>query len=218
MNQTKVTFSIMKPIARVLERAMAKNFLKRDPFLNHLISIEFAHIAEALKGRKNSTSARAFIDKNLDKKRATIALTVVLDKSVAERLSSITKKHVVSRDALINRVLLFTLFGHNQLIKLEIQPLARDVESFTNFAEGVPTSPISALAYVMDDPLFLIREGLRAIGKNMYLIDLDSLADGLNAKTACYLEDKDLPNSNPELDELFDDPTIFDLPERITDE
>lgn len=218
MNQTKVTFSIMKPVARVLEKAIAKNFLKRDPFLNHLISVELPHIAEALKGRKNSTTARAFIDKSLDKKRATVALTVVLDKSVAERLSSITKKHVVSRDALINRILLFMLFGHSQLLKLEIQPLARDVESFTSYTEGVPTSPMSALAYIMDDPLFLIREDLRAIRKNMYLINLDSVTDGLNEKTACFLEDKDLPSSNPEVDELFADPSIFDLPERIPNE
>lgn len=200
MNQTKLTFRVFNGVDKRLKDALNQNFIKRDAFVEHLINVELPNLSEALQGVKNSDKARAFINVSMEKKRRTTTMTVVVEKTIANRLRKITEDHNLSRDAFINRLLIFVLLNEKQLEAIGVKREAAQVESEIGYVEGIPTSPMEAFSYWMNDPMFLIRESLRLSGENMYLMDLDCLMAELTFRTACYLPDDHLPD--PEFEEL----------------
>jgi hypothetical protein len=205
MEKTKVTFKIFSGRYKELANQLDGLFIKRDAFLEHLLLIEMPHLKEALDGKVNSSFIRAHINKAMDKKRRTTSLTVALRTSTAQKLRSILDEHYVSRDAFINRIILFMLMNEAQLNALGIAPLASDAEKRVNFVDAIPTSPFPALKYIIEDPLFLARESLNLSGENMYLMDLSPLEPqrrfDINAMTACYLPETYLTESKSEQDD-----------------
>jgi hypothetical protein len=193
MEKTKVTFKIFSGRYKVLANHLDEIFFKRDAFLEHLLLTEIPHLVEALGDKVNSPSMRAHINKSMDKKRKTTSLTVALRTSTAKKLRTILDEHYVSRDAFINRIILFLLMTERQLEALGIDPLASDAEKRINFVDAIPTTSFPALKYIIEDPLFLIRESLKLNNENMYLMDLSPLEPqgrfDINAMTACYLPD-----------------------------
>lgn len=214
MNQTKLTFSVFKGVEQRLKKSLDQLFIKRDGFIEHLINTELPNLKDAMAGLKNSPSARAFINKSMDKKRLTTTITVVVKKSLASKLKQVIDEHNLSRDAFINRMLIFTLLNAKQLEALGIERTASEIESRIDFVDAIPTSPMEAFSYWMDDPLFLIRESLKLTEENMYLIDLDCLKSNLNTMTACYFPNEQLPD--PKFDELVNSILLDDfLPEAL---
>ncbi|MDN4502227.1 hypothetical protein QX776_07420 [Alteromonadaceae bacterium BrNp21-10] len=214
MSTTKLTIRVFTGVDTLLKNFLNQLFLKRDGFIEHLIKKELPHLAEALGDRCNSPSARAFINQSMDKERLAKKITIVIDKSIAEKLRKISMNHNLSRDAFVNRLLIIALLNQQQLKVLGVQQEASEIESVIGYSERTPSGPMSALSYWMDDPFFLIRESLKLAGENMYLVDLDCLKSGLNTKTACYLPDEQLPD--PKFEELAKSITKDDfLPEDL---
>lgn len=118
MQTTKLTFHVFTPFNKKFNEVLNALFLKRDSFLDHLISSELYHLEKALEGKRNSESAKRYINNGMDKKRSSTALTVVVKKQTAERLRKIVSKHNINRDAFINRLFLFMILKSGGLQRL----------------------------------------------------------------------------------------------------
>lgn len=222
MQTTKLTFHVFTPFNKKFNNAIKALFLKRDSFLDHLISSELEHLEKALAGKQNSQKAKRYINEGMDKKRTSTQLTVVVNKTTAQRLRRIVRRHNINRDAFINRLFLFMILTEVGLERLQIPS---KIES--NMIPGVTidsasTSPFRHLQEGISDPFFYIRTALEEDQENLYLIDLSTISrhkkinekiDEKNAasffyeKTIIYIDDCDLPNSlvisDSELDELI---------------
>ena len=188
MESTKLTFSIFNSLEKKLKTKLERLNIKRDAFVEHLLSIELEHLAETMKNKKNHPKAKTLINQKMDKKRKTTPLTIVVSKALANRMYQLMKQHNISRDAFINRLFIFLLLEDAHLSRLGIPTHSSDIEAFINLVDRAPTSPLAALEYWLDDPLYFIREHLLAHGEYMYLTDLDALQNGLTVMTSCYLD------------------------------
>lgn len=222
MQTTKLTFNVFKPFNKKFNDAIKALFFKRDSFVDHLISSELEHLERALTGKRNSEKAKRYINEGRDKKRTSTPLTVVVNKSTAERLRVIVKKHNISRDAFINRIFLFMILTETGLERLEI-PAKIDSKMIPSVAiDSASTSPFRHLQEAIINPFFYIRVALQEAQEDLYLTDLSpitqikrtgdkidekNMASYFYEKTIIYIDDNDLLDaiklSEGELDELM---------------
>ncbi|MDT0628081.1 hypothetical protein [Alteromonas sp. W364] len=210
MQTTKLTFNVFTPFNQRFNDAIKALFLRRDSFLNHLIFSELEHLEKALRGKRNSEKAKRYINEGMDKKRTSTPLTVVINKSTANRLRRIVKEHNINRDAFINRLFLFMILKEAGLERLNIAP---KIES--NMIPGVTidsasTSPFQHLKEAIDDPFFYIRTALQEDQEDLYLtnlslitrmkrlgdkVDEKNMASYFYEKTIIYIDDSELPDA-----------------------
>ncbi len=208
MQTTKLTFNVFTPFNEKFNNAIKALFLKRDSFVDHLISSELHHLEKGLTGKKNSEKAKRYINSGMDKKRTSTSLTIVVKKKTAEQLRGIVKKHNINRDAFINRLFLFFVLTEAGLKRLDIPP---KVDS--HMLPGVcidtsSTSPFQCIHEVISDPFFYIRTALKEDQEDLYLTDLSpitpikrsdvqinekNVASYFYEKTIIYISDDDLP-------------------------
>lgn len=200
-------------------------FIKRDAFLNHVISVELDNLKKGLKGRKNSVHAKKHIASNLSE-LGTKTINVVVDKQVAKDLNSIVKEHNLVRDAFINRLLLLLSFPDNIISYMFDVRLVQVVERFNPEHNYVDMDPpprtfIDALEFIQSSPNRYIQDELDLLYEddstdlqgNLYTksLDVESIIERLEgskqrdffqrledhaAALSCYLEDSaEIPNT-----------------------
>ena len=220
MQTTKVTFHVFTPFNRRFNQTLNELFLKRDSFLDHLISAELFHLEKALKGKKNSEKAKRYINDGMDKKRTSTALTVVVKKHTAERLRKIVTEHNINRDAFINRLFLFMILKDGGLKKLGIPTVVHFSMIDDMVIESVSTSPFQCISQVIADPFFYIRTVLENDKEDLYLTDLSEFSaikrpeieinkkneiTYFYEKTIIYISDDDLPSNQEMSQEEFEE-------------
>jgi hypothetical protein len=193
MGQTKITIKIWAPLHLTFSNALEKRFIKRDAFLNHMIMQELPHIESELAGLKQSDVAKRHVSSQLSQLDLK-TVNVVVDKSVAERLSSLVQKSNLVRDALLNRIILFLLSPDWLLQHFDI-PKTVDSPRFHS-AESMPTSPLGAIRSVLYDPMFYLRIDVHNSGeRSLYLLQLPDI-NGIDLTgLTCYLNDSFVPET-----------------------
>lgn len=167
LESTKITININKTLLEQFSNGLDRCFIKRDAFLNNLISIEVDRFDEEMEGVKQSKKARKYLIENL-KRSGTKAINVVVDKSVALRLNAIIKKHGMSRDCFVNRLLLLSTFPEGAKYELRmfssISELYKEVQEssfdfYDSYVEGneVSTSTLTGIHSYIIDPFKFLR-------------------------------------------------------------
>lgn len=108
-NTAQITVQPTRKLAESFSESVELAFLRRDAWLNHILSAELPRIKAELAGHVNSAAARKFIEAQAaGRERA--AMTISLDRSTADQIRALCDEHGVVRDALFNRLfLLLTL-------------------------------------------------------------------------------------------------------------
>lgn len=113
MGTKRTTFKIWEPLAKSLEEKMEQAFLRRDGFLNNLISQELDVLIQECEN-VNSPEVSSHIQKMLkDLKLVTVSMS--LDTALIEKLNQTCASKNIIRDAFINRLILY-LVASPQLI------------------------------------------------------------------------------------------------------
>lgn len=114
METKRTTFKVWTPLAKSLEEKMERAFLRRDGFLNNLISQELEILAQECETKRNSPEAAGYIQKML-KDMDLITVSISLQPALIEKLNQTCASKNIIRDAFINRLILF-LIASPQLI------------------------------------------------------------------------------------------------------
>ena len=187
---TKMTVKIYGPLLKNFSEQIESLCIKRDAFMNKMISTELNHLAEDMAGKKNSEPARRFIAGEL-KRLGLHKVNMVIDKDVVDELNEIVERHNLVRDAFINRLLMFLRSSNGLLQTLDL-PLMIVRSEFKDLYEEMPTSPLRALDAVYADPMYYIRIAAEERHqKGIYALDLPSTMFGFS----CYLSDDFVPGT-----------------------
>jgi len=200
--QTKITVKVWKDLLRIFDQRLASCFIRRDAFLNHMISNQLPDLRQGVEGRKQSPEARRYISGEL-KRLDTTPINVVVDKEVASQLNAIVKEHNLVRDAFINRLMLLLSFPDQFLRALFGIDIAHDS------IERLPDGFSDVISEIYDNPTYRMSASLEEwygpdahLGANIYTRPLDTTIipdlnkkDGFPSGLMCYLEDVNVPNT-----------------------
>lgn len=165
LENTKITLNINKTLLKQFSDGLDRCFIKRDAFLNNLISIEIDKLDEEMKGIEQSKKARKYLIDNL-KRSGTQGINVVVSKTVAKRLNAVIKKYGLSRDCFINRLLLLVTLPDGAKYELRmfasIQEIHEEVEtsmSYASYNENVKmsTTTLDGIYSYISDPFQFLR-------------------------------------------------------------
>lgn len=158
---TKITLTINSTLLELFSSWLDKCFIKRDAFINNLISIESERLGEEMKGLKQSKEARQYLINRL-KRTDTKTINVVVKKSVAEKLKSVVKTHGISRDCFINRLLLLVSLPEGVKHELWMASSINMMSAYGDLHDGfddieIPTSASDGIYSYINDPLKFLR-------------------------------------------------------------
>lgn len=105
METKRTTFKVWAPLAKSLEERMEQAFLRRDGFLNNLISQEIDVLIHECQN-SNSPEAAVYIQKMLKSMDLT-TVSMSLHPDLIERLNQTCTSKNIIRDAFINRLILY---------------------------------------------------------------------------------------------------------------
>ncbi|MCA3061742.1 MAG: hypothetical protein ING69_13740 [Rhodocyclaceae bacterium] len=195
---TKITVVRYPKIWNAFSARLDGAFIRRDAFLDQMISREIRHAKEDLSGRVQSQAAARHIKKSLksliEKRGGGISprISINLQKSTAADLNAMCAQHNMNRDAFLNR-LVWLLLAPDSLLKRMGLSSSTDNLRYPQF----PVGPIAALEELQLDPLFYMRhECFEENGCGLYSFPLGQKLDGQEiAPFACYLPDEDVPRT-----------------------
>jgi hypothetical protein len=188
MAQAKITAKIFGPLLKDFDGRLRELHLKRDAFVDHVVSAELAHLEKDLQGKSLTPRARQHIARKL-KRMGTIQVNLVIDAATADKLRAIVEQSNIVRDAFINRLIYFLRGSDKLLHHLELPHIAEGLMS-DRLISPILVSPLNAIAAVHADPLAVLRHEVNnQFGIGLYLL---KLPDELSA-FACYLDESDLP-------------------------
>lgn len=190
--KTKITFKVHTELWSKFSKSLDSSFIRRDSFLSHVLGIESSHIKKSLKGLKLSRPVKAYISREF-KMLNTTQVSIQLDEEVAQSFNAIIKEHNLVRDAVLNRLLMYLWSADGFLDAIEVPRIIDEKEE-------VPTSPVKAIAELIDDPLKTLRNHKDEDGYGIYnSIDLLREYPGF----ICYMDEEYLPENLDKLLELF---------------
>ena len=185
MEHTKITAMISTKLLATFNRDIDRLFLKRDAFLNQMISVETGHLAEDLKGKRLSAKGRRYIAGEL-KRVGTTPVNIKVEKAVANALNEVVKETNIVRDAFINRMLWLLRGGTALLDYLDLPKFVTYSEFEEYVPDPMPTAPLEAMHSVQRDPLYYLRLGCEERHHTgLYLLPLPPKLNGLE----CWIDD-----------------------------
>lgn len=196
MSKTKMTVKIWDRLQTAFNSDVDRLCLKRDAFLNRMLSCETECLASDLAGKRLSPLARKYIAGEL-KRMGTTPVNIVVDQAVADALNAVVEEANIVRDAFFNRMLWLLRGGQALLDYLELPHFITSSEYERYIPEAMPTAPIKAMQAIQSDPLHYLRvacEERHAIG--LYLLDLPPAYNGF----ACWIDDTQVPGTQTYLD------------------
>ena len=191
---TKISAKFFAPLYASFDKQLAKALIKRDAFIDQMISSELHHLAEDLDGKRNSPKARQYIARNLKslggKNTPPLRLvSIQVRKATSQRLAELEKQHNFSRDAFLNRLVALYRSSDKLLDALE---LPKTVQRSGLGLEDMPTSPMRAIEAVQADAFYYLRAACMEIhGCGLHAL---AMPDELVA-LSCYIPDTDLPGT-----------------------
>lgn len=207
MSKTKITVKIYKPMLSAFNLQLDKLFIKRDAFLDSMIQKEVGYLADDMKGKRLTLSAKRYIAGEL-KRLGTTAVNVVVDKATADKLNSVVDTSNLVRDAFMNRLIML-LRSNVKLLKYLDVPQFINAPTFSS-AESMPTSPMDAMEAVSADPLFYLRVACKEqYQTGLYLLDLP-------AAFTCYMDESMVPGTKAyeqmqrDIQAMMDELSIFE--------
>lgn len=191
---TKISAAFYTPMFVSFERQLEEAFIKRDAFLDHVITNEIQHMRSDLKGKRNSIKAKRHIASELRKVGGGDARTPVsikVRRSTAQALRELESTHELVRDALLNRMIMMLRASDKVLSVLE---LPSRISALTREGhDDLPVGPIRALVETVADPFYYMRAACEAEhGCGLYALQLPEQLSGLS----CYLPDNSVPGTS----------------------
>lgn len=194
-NTAQITVQPTRKLAESFSESVELAFLRRDAWLNHILSAELPRIKAELAGQVNSAAARKFIEAQAaGRERA--AMTVSLDRSIADQIRALCDEHGVVRDALFNRLFLLLTLPPEQwawflripdnalrvragqpFVEFEDEPVTQlvEYEPRLHYLDILKKSPITQPADFVRDPFSFHRDVIDLLksGRDIPLDDDD---------------------------------------------
>lgn len=142
----RIMVQLWDTLAKAIQRDFKALDLKRDPYLNKLLSHEIEALDREV-GFRNSDAVRARLQEQKLPDR--VKLTLELDEKLVERMDTVLQEKNIPRDSFINRVLFFLVAKDAMLEKLGIAYAQR---------YQVTSKPLADAQGFLHDPFFHIRE------------------------------------------------------------
>ena len=201
MALTKISIRLNIKLIHILNQQIDECFMKRDKFVAHLIDTQIADIKAAFKGKKLSNKAYRYIANNIKRSEWRL-VNLEIDKDIADRLNVVVKESNLVRDALINRMIFFTVAGSAAYERIGIPSSLEGVLNNSDYLLSLPLSPLKAYSELMSNPLFYVKEAFNiAHTESLYLFDFAELnIKGIDSNCfQCFIDDADVPGT-PEHD------------------
>lgn len=184
MARSKITVKVFALLLKDFDARLRALHIKRDAFLEHVISKELPYLEKDLEGKCLPPKVRQYIARKL-KRMGTVQINLLIDKATAERLNEIVSRTNISRDAFINRIIFFLRASDNLLQHFGL-PSTADDAMFAGLISPLPLGYLDAISLAHRDPLLLLRLAIKKrfeIGLN--LLDLPEAFVAF----ACYLDE-----------------------------
>ncbi len=210
----KIGVKVWQPIIDKLDRKIESGCLRRDAYINQILSIEIDRLDEEIT-QSNSEAARDFIVGKLNRLNRKM-VTFSLRSDLVDRLDEICASKLIVRDAFFNRILFMLIAKPTTIERVLLGMLDFDWKKKVWDEHSCDWGVFASTFYPLEpviDPFFFIREGIRLTQKELgntgnpfYMVQLTDrqLKDrdlfGLN----CYLPDIDVPRTH-DFKELLDD-------------
>lgn len=142
----RIMVQLWGTLAKAIKRDFKALNLKRDRYLNDLLTQEIEELAREVTFR-NSDAVRARLQEQKLPDR--VPMTIELDESLVTRIDAVLREKNIPRDSFVNRVLFFLVAKESMLDQLGIEFQRRSETS------GKPLADALGNLY---DPFFHIRE------------------------------------------------------------
>lgn len=187
---TKITVKVYESLFVNFSKQIDELHIKKDAFLNSMIREEIPHLAREMKGKRLSNAANRYISGEL-KRLGTRTVNIVVDKSTASALNAIVDESNMVRDAFINRLIML-LRSSPTLLKFFDLPEFITGSEFESYIDPLPTSPLTAIKAIHNDPMFYLREAAgERFDSGLYLLPMPEKFAGFS----CYLDDMFVPGT-----------------------
>lgn len=187
METRKITAKITTKLLHSFSAQLDALFLKRDAYLDHVLTREIAELRTDLAGCKLSPKAKRFISGEL-KKTGTSVINVTISRETADALDAVVAEGNLVRDAFLNRLIALLRCGETVRKVLEV-PRTIDGRGFA-LMQGMPVSPMEAMEELRDDPLFYLRQFVQ----DRHEEGLYTVA-GFPFAFCCYVRDEVVPHT-----------------------
>lgn len=192
---TAITVRLFEPMYVDFDRQLSGLLIKRDAFIDRMISVEIPHARSDLEGKELSPVAKRYIAgrlKNLGKgdhpplKQVCISVRP----ETADALDRLVKDHNLVRDAFLNRLIML-LRSSDAL--LEALDLPKRINGFSHTGtQDMPTSPMKAIEEIQWDPLYYLRNAcMKKHDCGLYDLPLPEHLDAFS----CFLPDEEVPRT-----------------------
>lgn len=157
---TKMTARIWEPIWDRFQERTKATFIKRDAFASRLIEMEVPEIRKEYANMKLLSGGKKQISMNLKKASPrNVPGNLYLCNKVDQEFTDVIKSHNLVRDAILNRMLFWSICSPGILERLNI-PGFVDRRSAFRDAPGRPVSPVAVMENILEDPRNLARWSL----------------------------------------------------------
>lgn len=197
---TKLTAKIFAPMYAGFDKQVNAALLRRDAFLDRMISVETAHLREDLQGLRLSAEGHSYISdslKRLGGKKAPPLrqISIAVRHETADALRAIVEEHNIVRDAFLNR-LIALLRSSDKLLKALDLPV-RVRANRRDGTDDMPTSPLEAIQETQWDPFYYLRSASHERHDcGLYLLPFP----GELIAMSCYLPDDEIPDTAAHID------------------
>ncbi|MDF2457755.1 MAG: hypothetical protein K0S79_171 [Nitrospira sp.] len=184
---TKISVSVYPALLERFDTSL-RQIIKRDAFLNQLLSQEVPVLRAELHGKRNSDAARKHIGRELRKMKP-VTINVVLDKETADELNLVVDETNLVRDSFVN-FLLYCLQPMPGFYRWFELPEFCSPSEFKEWLQPTPVSPMQTIHEIFSDPFYYLRAAVtERCSTGLYALELPPRMHGL----ACYLPDESVP-------------------------
>ena len=116
-NKKRVTVQVWEKLEEALEMNLKKLHLKRDLYLNELLTNEIEALAVEIKTNNSDEVMRYLVHSNRNLRRT--KLNLELDETLINRIDEVLLEKKIPRDSFINRILYFLLKKSSVFAKVD---------------------------------------------------------------------------------------------------
>lgn len=204
--RAKISFTHYGKLWDQLNLKIESLFLRRDQFLDHIISTQLADLRTQMRGKVLSEAGREYIRRKVEETARKFALperpttmSLVLRQSTIDLMNKLCEEHNIVRDALLNRIALF-LLSPDAFLKRELDIESRLSIGGTSGDSSLPASPLEALKEVMSTSMYFLTCEIvdGDLGTGIYDVMLSEAFHGFE----CYLPEEQVPGTDAYLARL----------------
>lgn len=197
---TKITAKLFEPMYLDFDRQLSDALMRRDAFLDRMISQEIPYLRDDLRGKQLSPEANRFISGELKRLGGSDAgplrqVSISVRHETAKELRAVVEEHNLVRDAFLNRLIALLRASDKLLGALGLPKRVRWGRA--DGTEDMPTSPMRVIDETLGDPFYYLRAACEERhGCGLHLLEFPPQLLGLY----CYLDDDRVPGTPGYLD------------------